>query len=120
VILRQRDERTWVEKTEFLRSRGGMALLNTHPDYLVDETIFTAYRRFLERFAEDADAWKPLPRETSAWWRRRSESSIQRIGSSWEIAGPAADEARIEFASSTPIPKACTGLAEMALDEALG
>ncbi len=34
VILRHGDETAWVEKAEFLRGRGGLALIDTHPDYL--------------------------------------------------------------------------------------
>ncbi len=108
VILRQRDEREWVQKAQFLRSRGGMALLNTHPDYLVEEIIFDAYRRLLEQFADDPDAWRPLPREVSAWWRRRSESKLERSGTGWEVVGPAALDARVEYWSD-PDPSAMVG-----------
>jgi len=98
VILRHRGERAWVEKAEFLRSRGGMALLVTHPDYLTDPAFLDAYRRFLARFADDAGAWKALPREVSAWWRRRADSRLAWTGSHWRVLGPAAGEARVEYA----------------------
>ena len=97
VILRHQDESCWVEKAEFLRDRGGLAVLDTHPDYLVDERIFRAYDRFLGRFADDATAWRALPRDVSAWWRRRAASSLERDGGTWRIVGPAADEAHIEL-----------------------
>jgi hypothetical protein len=71
VILR-RDEGAWSEKARLLRSRGGLAVIDTHPDYLVDERIMAAYARFLDEFASDTSAWKPLPRDVSAWWRRRA------------------------------------------------
>jgi hypothetical protein len=98
-ILCQRDERAWVEKTEFLRGRGGMALIDTHPDYLVDATIFDAYRRFLERYADDDTAWTALPSEVSAWWRRRADSGLQRSEAGWIVTGPAEREARVEFSN---------------------
>lgn len=98
VILRHTDEKAWVEKATFLRAHGGMALLDTHPDYLVDERILSAYARFLDRFASDATAWKALPREVSAWWRRRAASDLERDGESWRIVGPAADQGRVELA----------------------
>jgi len=97
VILCQTDERAWVAKAEFLRDRGGMALIDTHPDYLVDGTILSSYASFLARFASDATAWKALPREVSAWWRRRAASSLRREGEVWRIVGPAADEGRVEL-----------------------
>ena len=101
VILCHQDETAWVEKTEFLRRRGGLALLCTHPDYLVDPRIFSAYTRFVDRFASDARAWKALPREVSSWWRRRAASSLERDGNAWRIVGPAADEGRVESVEGT-------------------
>jgi hypothetical protein len=97
VILGEQDETAWVEKATFLRSQGGMAMLDTHPDYLIDERIFSAYARFLQRFSDDATAWHALPREVSAWWRRRAESWLEHDGTTWRVAGPAADEGRVAF-----------------------
>jgi hypothetical protein len=101
VILGHRDETAWVEKTVFLRSRGGMALINTHPDYLVDPVMFDGYARFLDHFAHDPSAWKALPREVSDWWRRRDASSLRRLGEGWEVVGPASGEARVELVSGS-------------------
>jgi hypothetical protein len=97
VILRQRDERAWVEKAQFLRSRGGMALMVTHPDYLAERSRLDAYRQFLVHFSSDPGAWAALPGEVSAWWRRRAQSSLIWTGSAWRVIGPAAAEARVEF-----------------------
>ena len=97
VILGQPDEHAWVEKAEFLRSRGGMALFDTHPDYLADQRALTAYERFLARFTGDDHAWKALPANVSNWWRRRSQSYLERGGDAWTVAGPAAGEAQVNF-----------------------
>jgi hypothetical protein len=71
-ILRHEDESIWVEKIEFLRERGGMALVLTHPDYLLPGSrALAAYDRLLARYADDANAWHALPREVAAWWRER-------------------------------------------------
>jgi hypothetical protein len=96
-ILRHHDESIWMQKSSLLRERGGMALIDTHPDYLVDERILRAYGRLLERWAGDETAWKALPREVSAWWRRRAASVIVATEDGWEVAGPAAGRARIEL-----------------------
>jgi hypothetical protein len=71
-ILRREDEALWVEKVDFLRERGGMALVLTHPDYLLPGSrALVAYERLLDRYASDATAWHALPREVAAWWRER-------------------------------------------------
>ena len=102
VILSETDETMWLEKALFLRERGGMALIDTHPDYLADERLMTAYRRFLDHFQADTDAWKALPKEVSAWWRRRAASHLERDGDGWRVVGPASEEARVELCPSRP------------------
>jgi hypothetical protein len=97
VILERRDEGLWVEKAELLRRKGGMALMIVHPDYMLESERLDAYRRYLERFASDDTAWRALPREVSAWWRRRAASTLVRSGGAWRVRGPAAGEARIRY-----------------------
>lgn len=106
VILRRSDEALWSEKARYLRRRGGMAVMLTHPDYMLEESRLAAYRRFLGEFAADESAWKALPREVSAWWRRRAASSLELRDGEWHVVGPAAGEARIELAgepASVPV-----------------
>jgi hypothetical protein len=96
-ILRHEDETAWLEKARLLRARGGMALLVTHPDYLVKPHIMNAYRRLIEQLAADETAWHALPSEVATWWRRRAASAVHRHGGSWRPAGPAAEEATVEL-----------------------
>jgi hypothetical protein len=100
-ILGHTDASTWVEKARYLRRRGGMALLITHPDYLHGATV-SSYARFLETFADDSSVWRAVPREVSAWWRRRAASNVERHAGEWRVAGPAAGEASIRYASPSP------------------
>lgn len=101
VILGHGDEAAWVEKTAAIREAGGMALLITHPDYMLEDRWLNVYRRYLLRFAEDPTVWRALPREISAWWRRRAASSIERGGDGWRVVGPAADEAVVQLAGAS-------------------
>jgi hypothetical protein len=95
VILR-RDASLWVEKANVIREHGGIAVLLTHPDYMLDSARLAAYEAFLERYEADLTVWRALPREVSAWWRRRAASSIvEAPDGHLRIDGPAADEARI-------------------------
>ncbi len=96
-LLGHRDESVWLEKARFLRDRGGMALLLTHSDYVGNGHLVDSYRRVLEEFADDATAWKALPRDVSDWWRRRSMSTLQESNGEWSVVGPAQNDARIEF-----------------------
>jgi hypothetical protein len=104
-LLAHQDERMWIDKTHFLRDRGGMALFLTHPDYVGGGHLVDAYRRVLDEFAGDTTAWKALPAEVSEWWRRRSHSNLQRNNGDWCVVGPAEGEARIEFVT----PRSPTG-----------
>jgi hypothetical protein len=97
VILRHDDEYAWIQKARFLRERGGLALIDTHPDYLVDDRIFSAYERFLDEFGSDESAWKALPREVSTWWRQRAASNLVPCQQGWRIVGPAAAAGSVEF-----------------------
>lgn len=98
VILRSPDGQAWTDKAEYLRSRGGLALLVTHPDYLQPDSYLDTYRDLLERFRDDATAWRALPREVAAWWRARSETIPRLEDGTWQPVGPAAHEARIAYA----------------------
>ena len=95
-VLGHSDASAWREKAAFLRDRGGMALLLTHPDYL-DEGRLHEYERFLEEVARDETVWCALPREVSKWWRDRAASRVAHGGAGWTVEGPAARKARIEF-----------------------
>jgi peptidoglycan/xylan/chitin deacetylase (PgdA/CDA1 family) len=104
-ILQQTDEALWLLKADELRRRGGLALLITHPDYMLDSEPRDAYDRFLASLARDGTAWAALPREVSSWWRRRAASHIECIDGRWEIVGPAAGEGRVAFAPVYATPE---------------
>jgi peptidoglycan/xylan/chitin deacetylase (PgdA/CDA1 family) len=96
-ILGHDDGALWQEKTVYLRKRQGMALLITHPDYMLSPQRLDAYRQYLSEFAADTSAWRPRPHEVSAWWRRRAASSVEKQSGEWRVVGPAAGEASVEF-----------------------
>jgi peptidoglycan/xylan/chitin deacetylase (PgdA/CDA1 family) len=100
-ILGHEDGALWHEKTGYLRKRHGMALLITHPDYMMDSRRLGAYRRFLAEFAADETAWRPLPHEVSAWWRQRAASWLAEEVDGWRVLGPAAGEASVKFVEAS-------------------
>jgi len=101
VILGERDGSLWLEKARLLRARGGMALLDTHPDYLFDEPATVAYDQFLATFKDDPTAWRALPADVASWWRRRAATRIEWDGAGWSAIGPGADEAVVAFVDPT-------------------
>jgi peptidoglycan/xylan/chitin deacetylase (PgdA/CDA1 family) len=70
-VLDQNSPRIWLEKINFLAKYYGMALLNSHPDYLREEKCFTIYAEFLRTVRDRNDYWHALPSEVASWWRTR-------------------------------------------------
>ena len=99
-ILGHQNERVWVDKAERVKAAGGMALLITHPDYCTTGPGLAAYRALLTRYQNDSSAWPALPRDVSAWWRRRQASRLEPTASGWTVVGPAAAEANVAFAAT--------------------
>jgi hypothetical protein len=99
-ILQHPDADLWLQKARHIRDRGGMVLVLTHPDYAHDQRLANGYRTLLDTFADDDTAWRALPREVAAWWRRRAASAIRRNGDGWSIDGPASGTGRVCFAET--------------------
>jgi len=75
VARKERDGRIWREKLRFLVRNHGMALMVTHPDYLLAEEGKAIYRDFLTYVAAQEGYWHALPREIAQWWREREEAA---------------------------------------------
>jgi hypothetical protein len=78
LMLRETTNAIWKRKLDWVASRGGMALVNVHPDYICFDgrctrTEFSAelYRDFLgyARTKYASDAWFALPRDIGAYVR---------------------------------------------------
>ncbi len=72
LILREGTPRLWLEKVQFIKQHRGMALLNTHPDYLRIGANLSIYEAFLAEVSRLPGRWDALPREVARWWRARS------------------------------------------------
>jgi hypothetical protein len=71
-ILHQRTPEIWLRKVDLIARYRGMALVNTHPDYLSSPTCGELYRQFLAAMRVRHDAWHALPYEVARWWRQRA------------------------------------------------
>ncbi|MFO1497468.1 MAG: DUF354 domain-containing protein [Verrucomicrobiota bacterium] len=77
LVLQERDPSIWLEKLDWIIAHGGMALLDTHPDYMVfsgscpPDCSYPVryYREFLEYIVHryKGQFWQPLPREMAAY-----------------------------------------------------
>jgi hypothetical protein len=74
-ILGETTPQLWLRKIDFLKSYYGMALVNTHPDYLDCGNLAAIYRAFLQEIKDRGDFWNALPREVARWWHLRAEIS---------------------------------------------
>ncbi len=75
VILREATPRLWLQKVDFVRRYHGMALVNTHPDYLRDPATWTVYADFLQVMKSQEEYWHALPRDVARWWNARAHTT---------------------------------------------
>lgn len=81
IILKERSIRIWKEKLDWICSKGGMAFINTHPDYMnfegsrctLEEYPVDYYRAFLEYIKDryDGTYWHVLHQDMADFWRQR-------------------------------------------------
>lgn len=77
ILLGHRDTRIWKKKLEWIARNGGMALLNTHPDYMMfdggtqgrERYPAEYYREFLEHVKTTyaGQYWHALPRDVARY-----------------------------------------------------
>jgi peptidoglycan/xylan/chitin deacetylase (PgdA/CDA1 family) len=92
MILGEQSIDVWKQKLDWIAERGGLALLNTHPDYMQfdgqrkgpEEYPLERYRSFLSYAAQNHSnaMWHALPIDAAKYWKRvmvagRAESGTQ-------------------------------------------
>lgn len=80
VLFGERDISIWKRKLDWIAIHGGMALLNSHPDYMnmdgtklrFEEYPITYYEKFLEyiRTRYENEYWHVLPRDIARYWKK--------------------------------------------------
>ena len=80
IILKEKDINIWKKKLAWIVDKGGMALLNTHPDYMNfggteikrEEYPVEFYIKFLEHVKEEYrdQYWHVSPKELAQFWRK--------------------------------------------------
>lgn len=78
VILQEKNCDIWKQKLDWIAEKGGMALLNSHPDYMnftgkklgIDEYPLEYYEEFLRyiKTKHKGEYWHVLPKNMSCFW----------------------------------------------------
>jgi hypothetical protein len=94
VILKEKGVSVWGKKLDWIAENGGMALLNTHPDYMnfgdrspsLEEYPIDYYADFL-KYAKRRYGdlyWHVLPRDLSRFWRDMTLKKTREQGRRYE------------------------------------
>jgi hypothetical protein len=82
ILMKEKTIDIWKDKLDWIVENGGMALINTHPDYMnfgggklgLEEYPVDYYREFLECVKEkyEGQYWHVLPREMARFWKNHA------------------------------------------------
>lgn len=86
-VLGETSPKIWMEKVDFIERYHGMALINTHPDYLRQRDCWKVYGQFLHSMKQRSGFWHALPQEVAQWWRGRATAHAE----AWKIHGAMAE-----------------------------
>jgi hypothetical protein len=85
----------WIRTVESIENIRGMALINTHPDYMNTPERLEIYAQFLSAMREKTRAWHALPQDVASWWRDRHNSALIPSNGSWRVQGPAEGKGKV-------------------------
>ncbi|MEP7217714.1 MAG: hypothetical protein ABI876_02295, partial [Bacteroidota bacterium] len=69
--LGEKTPKLWLEKVDFIEQHGGLAMMITHPDYLLAPACFEIYEEFLKKMSARTGYWHQLPAGVARWWKQR-------------------------------------------------
>ena len=89
VLMREKTIDIWKKKLDWIAENGGMALLNTHPDYMhfgngkpgLEEYTTDYYAELLEYIKDKYNGryWHVLPKEIAHYWNSGGYSNSHKI-----------------------------------------
>jgi peptidoglycan/xylan/chitin deacetylase (PgdA/CDA1 family) len=98
VLMKEKSIAVWKEKLDWIAAKGGMALINTHPDYMnftrlhcgLEEYPAAYYRELLDyirrRYA--GDYWHVLPKDMARFWKHGAGVAAAPGGGSRAVEVP--------------------------------
>ena len=102
-LLRRDPLPVWTAKFQWIASLGGMILTLTHPDYSGVEPYLSAYEELLKRLNDLQHAWRALPSEVAAWWRRRAAMRLSIADGAPLVTGTGSERAVVRRLSEEPL-----------------
>jgi hypothetical protein len=75
-LLRRDPLSVWTVKASWVASLGGMVLTLVHPDYCGSGSYLRLYEELLKHLATIESAWRALPSQVAAWWRKRATMTL--------------------------------------------
>ncbi len=94
-ILAHKDIRMWKEKADWIAEKGGMVLVNVHPDYMNSDERLGFFEDLLIHMKSKEGMWHALPRDVARWWKDRTKSTLVRKNDMFVVEGPAAGAATV-------------------------
>jgi hypothetical protein len=79
-VLGETTPKIWLEKVDFIEKYHGIALTNSHPDYLSKKSNWDIYHEFLIAMKDRKGFWHALPRDAAKWWRTRAMNDSSHLG----------------------------------------
>lgn len=102
-LLGRKPLEIWLRKARWIAARGGMILTLTHPDYSGSGASLEWYRELLAYLAGISSAWRALPSEVAAWWRRRALAELTiGVDNRPQVVSSAGEDAAARLISSEP------------------
>jgi len=81
ILMKEKNINIWKKKLDWIFRKGGMALVNSHPDYMYFETGQSSDEEYPSRFYEEfldyvksnyeGFYWHALPKEVASFWESR-------------------------------------------------
>ena len=104
LVLQETSPAIWKRKLDWIVRRGGMALVNVHPDYVsfdgqkmaLSEYPVSLYEEFLNHIQENyaGQYWNALPREVAGWYRK---TCVDTAGLPRSVTAPVTAESNTEI-----------------------
>jgi len=100
-VLNQYSIDLWEEQMRLIQAQNGLISFIVHPDYVIEQRARAVYEDLLKHIQAERKQnaiWCARPSEVDAWWRMRSQMTLEKVGASWHIKGKGAEQAKLAYA----------------------